>query len=456
MDTEAVLDLRDTQQSIRGAGGSELYDVELLLQALLLRCGALEDQAQDSIYGETGPVGGNPMVASASRTTLRDMRRTGPLGELSEEAQMTLLGGTLYEYNPAVPPVCTAELPRTALATALSGTTSPWTLGSPVNTARSYLGSEVASEQGTAYRSPRATTPASRRGLALNELRRTLERLVDRAASLSNTNDNVRHLNSSALEAHSRTFRPATPQSRTLSMLESNLTSPHIIREGDHEDDVVSVATSRTAVPLANPPLPDSINEGPDGDSSILIGYPPGRRAQPGSNLGDTFLSTNEVSGLNDASSDALDQSVRTVFSDTHMSEEGGRRLRATDLFDDDMNPEGGLDGGLISLLRRLAVESAESLSIDEGLARTARRVFQLGAVLAGQRLSDEEIQSLPKVRFEQKEEQSCSICLEPYKSGELLTSLPCTHFFHVDCLARWFQRSTQCPLCRSHVTGQE
>mmetsp|Transcript_41461 Transcript_41461/g.105629 ORF Transcript_41461/g.105629 Transcript_41461/m.105629 type:complete len:81 (+) Transcript_41461:318-560(+) len=78
--------------------------------------------------------------------------------------------------------------------------------------------------------------------------------------------------------------------------------------------------------------------------------------------------------------------------------------------------------------------------------------MLQLGSVLAGHRLTDEEIRALPKVRFEAIEQQSCSICLETYQKGELLTALHCSHFFHVDCLARWFQNSTQCPLCRSHA----
>jgi len=112
----------------------------------------------------------------------------------------------------------------------------------------------------------------------------------------------------------------------------------------------------------------------------------------------------------------------------------------------DALAQEGGPDDGLSSVLQRLVMEN---LSLDDTLARSVRRVIQLGTVLTGQRLSDEEIHALPKVRFEAAEQQNCTICLEAYRSGELLTSLRCQHFFHVDCLTRWFQRSTQCPLCR-------
>lgn len=88
----------------------------------------------------------------------------------------------------------------------------------------------------------------------------------------------------------------------------------------------------------------------------------------------------------------------------------------------------------------------------DEGIARSLRRMLQLSSALAGERLTDEEIRNLPKVRFQGDDQQRCSICLEQYQTGELLTALSCSHFFHVDCLAGWFHHSTQCPLCRSHT----
>jgi len=138
----------------------------------------------------------------------------------------------------------------------------------------------------------------------------------------------------------------------------------------------------------------------------------------------DTFASATR--------SDSLQQSARTVLGDT-------------------LTIEGGLDGGLTSVLHRLALEN---LSLDESLTRSVRRVLQLGTVLTGQRLSDEEILALPKVRFDAAEQQSCSICLEQYQRGELLTALKCGHFFHVGCLAKWFQRSMQCPLCRSECVS--
>jgi len=67
----------------------------------------------------------------------------------------------------------------------------------------------------------------------------------------------------------------------------------------------------------------------------------------------------------------------------------------------------------------------------------------------ARQHLSDDEVQALPHVRFDRAELQSCSICLERFNHGMLLSGLGCGHMFHVDCLAQWVRRSVQCPNCR-------
>lgn len=47
---------------------------------------------------------------------------------------------------------------------------------------------------------------------------------------------------------------------------------------------------------------------------------------------------------------------------------------------------------------------------------------------------------------------QSCSICLENYKTDELLTILPCIHSFHKLCLDVWIRSHTTCPICRETI----
>ena len=109
------------------------------------------------------------------------------------------------------------------------------------------------------------------------------------------------------------------------------------------------------------------------------------------------------------------------------------------------------LEGSLEAMLRRLTADP-----VEENATNSVRRVLQMGAVMTGHRLSDEEIRALPRVRFEEAERQHCSICLEAYQQGQLLTATRCGHFFHVECLAGWMQRATQCPLCRQECGAMQ
>lgn len=79
-------------------------------------------------------------------------------------------------------------------------------------------------------------------------------------------------------------------------------------------------------------------------------------------------------------------------------------------------------------------------------------QLIALGRAPTRHRLSDDEACALPRVRFEAPEMQSCSICLEVFRHGMLLTGLLCGHVFHVDCLAQWVQRSSSCPNCRQNI----
>lgn len=43
----------------------------------------------------------------------------------------------------------------------------------------------------------------------------------------------------------------------------------------------------------------------------------------------------------------------------------------------------------------------------------------------------------------------SCSICIEGYQSGEEVSSLPCLHIFHRDCINKWLRQCNSCPICK-------
>ncbi|KAF4703649.1 hypothetical protein FOZ63_026885 [Perkinsus olseni] len=47
---------------------------------------------------------------------------------------------------------------------------------------------------------------------------------------------------------------------------------------------------------------------------------------------------------------------------------------------------------------------------------------------------------------------QSCTICLSPYDLSEMVMELGCGHFYHDDCIRKWFNEAPnhQCPYCRT------
>ena len=48
--------------------------------------------------------------------------------------------------------------------------------------------------------------------------------------------------------------------------------------------------------------------------------------------------------------------------------------------------------------------------------------------------------------------EKECTICTDPFRTGDTLRRLPCLHTFHRDCIDEWFQRSRKCPICMMRV----
>ncbi|ONK80641.1 uncharacterized protein A4U43_C01F20100 [Asparagus officinalis] len=56
------------------------------------------------------------------------------------------------------------------------------------------------------------------------------------------------------------------------------------------------------------------------------------------------------------------------------------------------------------------------------------------------------------KERAISAEDAVCCICLAKYLDDDDLRELPCTHFFHVECVDKWLKINALCPLCKSEV----
>ncbi|XP_073138347.1 RING-H2 finger protein ATL16-like [Henckelia pumila] len=49
-----------------------------------------------------------------------------------------------------------------------------------------------------------------------------------------------------------------------------------------------------------------------------------------------------------------------------------------------------------------------------------------------------------------------CAVCLNDFQENDLLRLLPrCAHAFHLDCIDVWLQKNSNCPLCRSTISGK-
>jgi len=47
----------------------------------------------------------------------------------------------------------------------------------------------------------------------------------------------------------------------------------------------------------------------------------------------------------------------------------------------------------------------------------------------------------------------NCVICLGDFQQGESVTTLPCLHRFHTDCIRSWLQTKNDCPVCKHVIT---
>mmetsp|Transcript_548 Transcript_548/g.881 ORF Transcript_548/g.881 Transcript_548/m.881 type:complete len:222 (-) Transcript_548:149-814(-) len=50
----------------------------------------------------------------------------------------------------------------------------------------------------------------------------------------------------------------------------------------------------------------------------------------------------------------------------------------------------------------------------------------------------------------EEDEDRCCSVCMEPFRRGQNMRTLPCFHKFHKTCVEQWLQRSDACPVCQT------
>lgn len=69
-------------------------------------------------------------------------------------------------------------------------------------------------------------------------------------------------------------------------------------------------------------------------------------------------------------------------------------------------------------------------------------------------------IREIPTFQYSKQGESSspskCVVCLNEFQENDMLRLLPkCSHAFHLDCIDVWLQSNSNCPLCRSTISGR-
>ncbi|KAJ7977261.1 putative Ring finger protein [Quillaja saponaria] len=84
-----------------------------------------------------------------------------------------------------------------------------------------------------------------------------------------------------------------------------------------------------------------------------------------------------------------------------------------------------------------------------------------LSPTLWNRGLDESVIREIPSVQFikgegEEKSLSGCIVCLNEFQEQDMLKVLPnCSHAFHLDCIDIWLQSNSNCPLCRSSISGK-
>lgn len=73
--------------------------------------------------------------------------------------------------------------------------------------------------------------------------------------------------------------------------------------------------------------------------------------------------------------------------------------------------------------------------------------------------LSANTIASLPSSNYraqstQEAEADSCVICRLDYEDGDALTTLPCKHAYHTECINNWLKINKACPVCSTEVSS--
>ncbi|XP_054999551.1 RING finger protein 11-like [Sorex araneus] len=89
-------------------------------------------------------------------------------------------------------------------------------------------------------------------------------------------------------------------------------------------------------------------------------------------------------------------------------------------------------------LLRDLPAAQRSPADLDRAQRLRCRRCLPVGVYVSGEAAAGRT--------------RDCAICLLDFVDGDHIRTLPCKHFFHLDCIGKWLMTSSTCPCCRLSV----
>ena len=98
----------------------------------------------------------------------------------------------------------------------------------------------------------------------------------------------------------------------------------------------------------------------------------------------------------------------------------------------------------------------------DEALDRIITQMMeQQNAHSAPGPASAAAIAALPKQKVEesmmgQDGKAECSVCMDAVQLGDEVTTLPCKHWFHEECVGAWLKEHDTCPHCRQGIMPKD
>ncbi|KAL3449755.1 hypothetical protein BJX65DRAFT_271819 [Aspergillus insuetus] len=116
----------------------------------------------------------------------------------------------------------------------------------------------------------------------------------------------------------------------------------------------------------------------------------------------------------------------------------------------------GGAPLALISALLNIS-RNGDAVYSQEELDRVISQLVEQNNHSAVPPAAQDAIQALPKKAADaellgNEGKAECSICMDSVKIGDEVTVLPCTHWFHPQCIEMWLNQHNTCPHCRRGI----